>query len=154
VEAPRFISTDAWRSLNGLDVSMGGNDDWDLHNRLRAGGWVVGRVSQEVLHNEGHLRLGRLARKRFLYGRYIPHFLRRYGMRQSIRHYNPFRRYFAQRKVLAKRPLHLLGLVAMRTVEYAAGGLGLMIGLLAEWGVKQSGELDTSYPGQVERKDV
>jgi glycosyltransferase involved in cell wall biosynthesis len=134
VEAPRFVSAGAWRALDGLDVNMGGNDDWDLHNRLKAGGWIIGRLSQEVLHNEGHLRLSRLARKRFIYGRYIPHFLGRYGMRQSIRHYNPFRRYIARRRILAQRPRHLIGLLVMRLIEYGAGGAGLLLGFVSPHG--------------------
>src|SRR5207248_93299 len=93
VEAPRFIRRDVWRLLGGLDTSIGGGgDDWDLHIRLRRAGFSIGRVRTEVLHNEGRLTLARLIKKRYLYGREIPGFIKRHGMSRSFRQFNPLRR--------------------------------------------------------------
>lgn len=128
VEAPRFIRSDVWRKLGGLDLSVGGNDDWDLHIRLRANGYRVVRARQEVLHNEGHLSLLRLARKRYMYGRYSYAFLRKHGMGSAIAHYNPLRRYLANKTKLATHPLETAGLLVMRTVEYGAGAAGMLVG--------------------------
>src|SRR5438132_10979632 len=58
VEAPRFVRRDALETVGGLEDI--GSDDWDLHIRLRRAGFSVGRVHQEVLHNEGPLTLTRL----------------------------------------------------------------------------------------------
>ena len=128
VEAPRFIRSDVWRKLGGLDTSVGGNDDWDFHIRLRANGYRVVRAKQEVLHNEGHLSLRRLARKRYIYGRYSHAFLRKHGMGRAIAHYNPLRRYFANKTRLAAHPLETAALLVMRTVEYGAGAAGMLVG--------------------------
>jgi glycosyltransferase involved in cell wall biosynthesis len=128
VEAPRFIRSDVWRKLGGLDTSVGGNDDWDFHIRLGAGGYRVVRAQQEVLHNEGRLSLRRLARKRYIYGRYSHAFLRKHGMGRAIAHYNPLRRYFANKARLAAHPLETAALFVMRTVEYSAGAAGMLVG--------------------------
>jgi glycosyltransferase involved in cell wall biosynthesis len=128
VEAPRFVRSEVWRSLGGLDTSVGGNDDWDFHIRLRASGYQVVRARQEVLHNEGRLSLGRLARKRFIYGRYSRAFVRKHGMGRAITHYNPLRRYLANKSRLASHPLETAGLILMRTVEYGAGAAGMLVG--------------------------
>jgi glycosyltransferase involved in cell wall biosynthesis len=128
VEAPRFVRSDVWRKLGGLDISVGGNDDWDFHIRLRAEGYRVVRAQQEVLHNEGRLSLRRLATKRYVYGRYSRAFLRKHGMGRAIAHYNPVRRYLANKSRLAAHPLDTAALLLMRTVEYGAGAAGMLVG--------------------------
>lgn len=128
VEAPRFIRSDVWRKLGGLDLSVGGNDDWDFHIRLRTNGYRVVRARQEVLHNEGRLSLIRLARKRYIYGRYSYAFLSKHGTGRAIAHYNPFRRYLSNKGRLAAHPIETAALVVMRTVEYGAGAAGMLVG--------------------------
>jgi glycosyltransferase involved in cell wall biosynthesis len=128
VEAPRFIKAETWRKLGGLDLAVGGNDDWDFHIRLREHGYKVVRATQEVLHNEGRLSLLRLARKRYIYGRYSYAFLRKHGTARAIAHYNPFRRYMTDKKRLASHPLNAVALLIMRTVEYGAGAAGMLVG--------------------------
>jgi glycosyltransferase involved in cell wall biosynthesis len=139
VEAPRFVRRDVWEMLGGLDTNIGGGgDDWDLHIRLRRAGFSVGRVRQEVLHNEGRLTLARLIKKRYLYGSKIPSFVKRHGFNRSFQQYNPLRRsYLRNRGLFMKDPAHALGFVVMRTVEYAAGGVGLAVSVLSNRSVKK-----------------
>jgi glycosyltransferase involved in cell wall biosynthesis len=128
VEAPRFIRTATWRALGGFDTGVGGNDDWDFHIRLKAGGYKVVRVTQVVLHNEGRLSLRRLALKRFMYGRYTRNFVAKHGLSLASAHYNPFRRYLLNKSILLSHPVETVGLIAMRSVEYGAGLAGLLKG--------------------------
>jgi len=128
VEAPRFIRADVWRTLGGLDLSVGGNDDWDFHIRLQGHGYRVLRTRQEVLHNEGHLSLTRLAKKRYIYGRYSAVFIRKHGVGRAFDHYNPLRRYLSHKSRLAAHPFKTVGLIVMRTVEYGAGAAGMLAG--------------------------
>jgi glycosyltransferase involved in cell wall biosynthesis len=128
VEAPRFIRSDVWRKLDGLDISVGGNDDWDFRIRLRSNGYRVVRAQQEVLHNEGRLSLRRLASKRYIYGRYSAAFVRKHGMSMAFAHYNPVRRYLANKGRLAAHPIKTAALILMRTVEYTAGAAGMLVG--------------------------
>src|SRR6266566_1272703 len=126
VEAPRFIRSEVWRKLGGLDLSVGGNDDWDFHIRLQSQGYRMVRARQLVLHDEGRLSLRRLARKRYMYGRYSKAFLHKHGVGRAIAHYNPFRRYLAHTERLVAHPIETAALVVMRTVEYGAGAAGML----------------------------
>src|ERR1700694_6235092 len=128
VEAPRFVRLSVWKALGGLDVSVGGNDDWDFHMRLQKRGYRVARVTFEVLHNEGRLSLGRLARKRFVYGRYVRRFVKKHGLGRAMKHYDPFRRYLTRPDHLVRHPVKTVGLVLMRGVEYGAGAVGMALG--------------------------
>jgi glycosyltransferase involved in cell wall biosynthesis len=128
VEAPRFVRSTVWRDLEGLDTSVGGNDDWDFHIRLRARGFHIVRAGQAVLHNEGRVTLRRLARKRYIYGRYSLAFLRKHGISRAIVHYNPFRRYLSKKARLVAHPLETVALIVMRVVEYGAGAAGMFVG--------------------------
>jgi glycosyltransferase involved in cell wall biosynthesis len=132
VEAPRLVRTSVWRSMGGLDEWIGGGgDDWDLHIRLRRSGARIERLGTGVLHDEGHLSLRALSRKRFLYGQNIGRFIATHGLGTAAAHFNPLRPGFARNwRTLAGHPIYLGGLVAMRTVEYSAGGAGLA---LATW---------------------
>ena len=131
VEAPRFVDAGVWRVLGGLDTSIGGGgDDWDLHIRLRDAGVVIARAETVVLHDEGALTLGRLARKRFLYAKELLRFVNRHGLHTTARHYSPFSRGYARAMVRNRIAVrYATGLVVMRSVEYGAGALGIIVGM-------------------------
>jgi len=131
VEAPRFVDAGVWRALGGLDTSIaGGGDDWDLHIRLRDAGMVIARAETTVLHDEGALTLGRLARKRFLYAKELLQFVGRHGLHTTARHYSPFSRGYARSMVRNRVAVrYAAGLMVMRSVEYGAGALGIIDGM-------------------------
>jgi glycosyltransferase involved in cell wall biosynthesis len=131
VEAPRFLRTDIWRRLGGLDTQVGGGgDDWDLHIRLRGEGVPIGRTHLVVMHDEGALSLKRLVRKRFLYGTEVHRFILRHGAGRAVAHFSPFSRGYGRLLWrLRRRPRLAMGLVAMRAVEYGAGGAGMLVGI-------------------------
>jgi hypothetical protein len=49
-------------------------------------------------------------------------------MGRAIAHYNPLRRYLADKARLAAHPLDTAALLVMRTVEYGAGAAGMLVG--------------------------
>ena len=70
VETPRFFKNNVWKKLGGLDEELGGGgDDWDLFQKTLQKGYKVGRIQSLVMHNEGNLKLTKLLKKRFMYGR-------------------------------------------------------------------------------------
>lgn len=126
-EAPRFFKKEIWEKLNGLDPSIGG-DDWDLYHRFKHQGFKAGRVSETVFHDEGELTLKRLALKRYMYGKQMHKYLQRYGA-LGYRQLSPFRpSYSKNRQIFMRDPVHAIGVVVMRTIEYMAAVAGLIIG--------------------------
>jgi cellulose synthase/poly-beta-1,6-N-acetylglucosamine synthase-like glycosyltransferase len=126
-EAPRFFKREIWEKLNGLDPSVGG-DDWDLYHRFKRRGFKAVRVANPVFHNEGELNLKRLALKRYMFAKQMHRYLQRYGV-TAYRQFSPLRAgYIKNRQLFASDPIHAVGVVVMRTVEYTASAVGLVIG--------------------------
>lgn len=127
VEAARVFSKKAWDSLGGLDTSLGGGgDDWDLHYRLLSSGFSVGRTQTVVLHNEGNLKLSKLIKKRFMYGRdSVKYLVKR--PKASIVSYFPIRMaYIRNWRMLLSSPGNFTAFLVMRSLEYAAGFAGII----------------------------
>jgi glycosyltransferase involved in cell wall biosynthesis len=129
VEAPRFFRTDIWKSLGGLDTTLGGGgDDWDMYQKLRDSGYITVRIREIVLHNEGNLSLIRLMKKRFMYGRDSAKYLRKRPIAAG-RSYFPIRKgYITRLPIMLKEPVVFLAFVWMRICEYLAGFAGMIYG--------------------------
>jgi glycosyltransferase involved in cell wall biosynthesis len=126
-EAPRFFKKEIWKKLKGLDPSVGG-DDWDLYHRFKRRGFKAVRVANPVFHDEGELDLKRLALKRYMFAKQMHRYLQRYGA-TGYRQFSPLRAgYIKNRQLFARDPVHAVGVVVMRIVEYTASAAGLIIG--------------------------
>jgi glycosyltransferase involved in cell wall biosynthesis len=132
VEAPRFVRRDVWIALGGLDENVGGNDDWDFYQKLLDDGYKVGRIASGIYHNEGHLKLGKLFRKRFMYGRDALKYISK-RPRAAATSYFPIRRaYLRNWRRFLMRPVDSAAFIIMRTTEYTAGLLGMVYTLLRD----------------------
>lgn len=127
IEAPRFIKKSVWDEVGGLDISIGGGgDDWDLYQKILEKGYVVKRVKSIVLHNEGRLKLIKLAKKRFMYGRETVKYLFKRPA-AGAKSYFPFRSaYFRNWKLFIDSPITTFAFIYMRSVEYLAGFAGIL----------------------------
>ncbi len=131
VEAPRFFRKSVWDKVGGLDESLGGGgDDWDLYQKLLDKNFKVGRVQALVRHNEGHLKLSRLSRKAFMYGKDAMRYFRK-RPKNAIKSYFPIRPgYIRNWRLFLQRPLGTVALIIVRVMEYSAGLLGVVYGLI------------------------
>lgn len=130
VESPRFIKKSVWNKLGGLNDKLGA-DDWDIYDRLKQKGYKTGRVKEIVLHNEGSLDISKIIRKSFLYGKSIRLYVTTQP-KQSTRHFFPLRvGYIKHWRLFVKDPVHTLGVIIIRTLEYFAGFLGLVSGVIS-----------------------
>ena len=66
---PRLVRTGYLRDTGGFAPWLTGTEDAELHRRMVAHGVRIARAEGLILHHEGRLTLGGLARKRFYYGR-------------------------------------------------------------------------------------
>jgi glycosyltransferase involved in cell wall biosynthesis len=125
IEAPRFFLRETYDRYGGYDEELTGPEDWDLPARMKATE-RIGRVTAEIVHLEGRIRLVPLLRKKFYYGKDAYRYLRRHpdlARRQVV----PLRPAFVRHwRRLAERPVLGAAVIGLKTAELAAGGLGLL----------------------------
>jgi glycosyltransferase involved in cell wall biosynthesis len=130
IEAPRLLRTAWLRDAGGFLVDLTGTEDAAVRNRLLAAGATLAWADTMVVHHEGRLGLGRLARKRFYYGRSIPAYRRAHPGAVSGQVGATLGALWRHRRLLAADPAHAAGLLAMRGWEVAAYLAGALAGTL------------------------
>jgi glycosyltransferase involved in cell wall biosynthesis len=131
VEAPRFFKKVVWDKLGGLDETLGGGgDDWDLYQKLLEKGYLVARTKSLVRHNEGNLKLWKLMKKRFMYGRDSFRYISKRPV-AGTKSYFPIRKaYLRNWKLFLARPFDAAAFIFMRFMEYSAGLSGILYALI------------------------
>lgn len=132
VESPRFLRASIWKAIGGFDLSLGGGgNDWDLHLKIKEHGDKVVRIKSIVMHNEGNLRLIKLMKKRFMYGREALSYISK-RPKASFVNYFPFRKaFFKNWRLFVPRPIDTSAFIVMRFSEYTAGFLGIIYAKIA-----------------------
>lgn len=123
MESPRFIPAATYRAVGGYDEAIAGGEDWDLTQRLRAQG-EVGRITEFIRHNEGHIHLRKQLKKRYYYAQ---GFTKYYAKGQSSKSTDVLRLYGLFLKNPAKilrHPILWPAMILMKTSELAALALG------------------------------
>lgn len=127
VESPRFFKKSVWVSIGGFDLSLGaGGDDIDLAQKLLEKKYITKRTKSIVRHNEGELSIGKLFKKRFMYGREMISYLHK-RPKSWIASYNPIKMsYIRNWRLFIKNPKITMYFIVMRSVEYFAGFSGII----------------------------
>lgn len=131
VEVPRFFRKSAWMDVGGLDENLGGGgDDWDLYQKMLEKGYKVGRIKTVVQHLEGNIRIGKLFKKGFMYGRDALKYIKKRPAK-AFTSYFPIRSgYIKNWRLFVQRPKDTFFLIIARFVEYTAGALGIAYSLI------------------------
>lgn len=119
VEAARAFDRSAFFDVGGYDDSLTACEDWDLADRIEAGGVRSGRSRSVIWHDEGRLRLRETFDKKRYYGRWVAVWARTapaHRRRRSL---------IAKVPQLVPHPLTALGLVVMKCTEAAGFALGV-----------------------------
>lgn len=127
-DAARFLRRRVWNELGGLDVTLGGNDDYDLQLRLNDAGYKTVKLDASIRHYEGHLSLRRHLRKKFVYGKTALHYFEKHRHRKGLltKQYSVVRSDFlSQGDLLLKHPVVAAGMILMKILEYSAAFAGL-----------------------------
>lgn len=126
IEAARFFDKQLYQTLGGYNENMTGAEDWDFAERMRQRA-LVARINDFIHHNEGHLKLGTALKKRFYYTRGFKQYYQsidapapRSASSSVLRYY---KLYLSQPDKLFKNPLVGLGVLFMKTCDFAAGAL-------------------------------
>lgn len=128
-EAARFFRKEIFLKEGGYDEMLTGPEDWDLPKNI-AKTHRIGRIKSFIEHNEGHLQLSDLIKKKYYYGLSA----HKYLTKHSIAILGPTTIYLLRpafyrnwRKIL-HAPRTSLAMFFMLLVETIAGGLGYLRG--------------------------
>jgi glycosyltransferase involved in cell wall biosynthesis len=136
MEAARFFDRKVFEEFNGYDENNTGTEDYDLPQRIESkyGAKAIDRVKSLIRHNEQRLSLVKTCRKKFYYSQNLDVYSSvaanagRYKKQSS-----PLRRYalfFSNPNKLFSDPLIGLGMLYMKSCEFAFGGAGYLINTL------------------------
>jgi glycosyltransferase involved in cell wall biosynthesis len=130
LEAARFFTRDVFERIGGYDEALIGTEDWDLHERAVRAGAEFDRANEFIWHDEGALRISKLAAKKFRYGKTLGLYAKKHPAlaRRQLRLIRPA--FLDHRRRLARDPVATAGMIVMKTSEAVAGAAGLLLGKL------------------------
>lgn len=129
-DAARFFERGVFSKIGGYDESITGPEDWDLPDRVREGGYKIGRSREKIYHHEQEISPTSLFRKKFYYGLNAHRYLSKHGIpvfsSKTIYFLRPL--FYKNWIKLFKHPFLSLTMVYMLSIELLGGGLGYLIG--------------------------
>lgn len=131
MEGSRFFEKRAFNELGGYDEMNTGTEDFDLPQRVIKifGKESTGRIKEYIYHDEGRLSLFYLLKKKFYYGKSL-HIYKKTNASDLKIQANIIKRislFFSKPRKLLANPLVGLGMIFMKTLEFAAGGFGYIL---------------------------
>jgi glycosyltransferase involved in cell wall biosynthesis len=135
-EAARFFDREIYEELGGYDEEQTGSEDYDLPNRLehQYGKESIGRVKEMIYHNEQKLSLSRVCRKKFYYANTLSSYVDKSANKDRLSKQTAIlRRYwvfFSRPTKLFRNPILGIGMLFMKTCEFASGAVGFLLGSL------------------------
>lgn len=127
LEAPWFFAKTAFQAIRGFDEELVGGEDWDITQRMRDNGYVIGRSSAGLKHHIGHWRFWKELKKRFYYGRTMKAYLQK--SRSSAIRKIPFFRsaYLRNWRLLVGHPFLTAGMFVLKFLETMCVGIGVTV---------------------------
>jgi len=123
----RFFSKRAFDAVGGFDEALIAGEDYDIHNRLLAAGYRIGRIAPAETHLGEPVSLRQFAAKSYFYGQSIGTFMRKSGPR-GWRQVSPIRAaFFRHWRDFGAHPGLALGFAVMQLVKYVCGSAGFLV---------------------------
>lgn len=138
-DSARFVTREVWHKLGGLDATLGGGDDWDFQHRLYMNKYKTVKSPVSVIHYDAHLKLTKIIRKEFIYGKNTLTYFKKYKDDKAylVKQYSFLRKDFLTNfDKLIKDPLHAVGIFVMKTIEYFAVLAGIAYALFRKESVR------------------
>lgn len=131
IEAPRFFKKSVWLAVGGLDEGLAsGRDDGDLYYKLLDNNYKVSRTKSIVRHNEGNLTIGKLFKKKYIYGKDVLKYVKK-RPRIGVYSYFPIRMsYFRNWRLFVSRPFDTGVFVIMKAIESFGGVTGILYSII------------------------
>lgn len=129
IEAAHFFKKNVFLELGGFDERLVGVEE-DFQHRLDRLGYKTGRIKSREVHLHEATTLSEVFKKSYYYGRFMPDYLKKHPVR-GARQLFPIRPSFiCNIKIFVKNPVHSIGFVIYKVVQYFAGTLGLIAGFM------------------------
>jgi len=124
IEAPRLVRKSFFASSGGFVAEVSGQEDAELRMRLIAAGAVLARSTGPIEHDEGHVTLRDVIHKRVYYGASIPAYAAAQPGAVWAQGAATVRALARNWRLLARDPVHGVGVLGLRTVEGVAYAYG------------------------------
>ncbi len=124
IEAPRLVRRSFFLEHGGFVADVAGQEDADLRMRLIATGSPMTHIDTFILHDEGHLTVPDVLRKRYYYGQSLPAYNRAQPGAIKAQGWATFRAMVRNVPLLAGDPTHTAGLALLRSAEAVAYAMG------------------------------
>lgn len=128
IEAARFYKSNVFNEVGGFDEGLTGPEDWDLSQRVRDK-FGLSRIYSFIYHNEGELSLKTTLKKKFYYSKKILKYSSKNEnssfTKKQLSLVSRYAIFLSNPKKLFRHPIIGLGMLFMKTSEFAAGGLGM-----------------------------
>lgn len=129
VEAARFFKKNVFDAVQGYNESLISGEDWDLSDRVETLG-KIGRIDDFIYHNEGRISLQKTLAKKYYYAKQAKAYLAQSSATDlQKRKSGVLSRYvlfLSQPRKLLKHPVVGVGMLFMKTCEYAFGLIGFV----------------------------
>ena len=129
MEAARAFRRQDYLKLGGYNETMVSGEDWDLSQRAESLGKIA-HINSFILHNEGKLKLSTTLKKKYYYAQKFAAYRSEHSSHQNVsKQTGPITRYklfFSKPIKLLKSPHVGLGMLFMKTSEFAVGAAGLL----------------------------
>lgn len=130
IEAARFFEKQTFFEVGGWNENMISGEDWDLSQRV-SNIAQTSRINVFVHHNEGKPTLQSIAFKKYYYAKKFSRYIRDNKVKSnSFKQTNILYRYglyFKHPTKIIRNPILWLGLIFMKTTEFALGIIGIIL---------------------------
>ena len=136
MEGARFFPKSVFQEFKGYDETNTGTEDYDLPQRIedKYGKKVIGRINAFIYHNEQKISLWKTCGKKFYYAQKLDQYKSleankgKFNKQSSI--FSRYALFLSQPVKLFKDPVVGLGMLFMKTSEFASGAAGYIRGSL------------------------
>jgi glycosyltransferase involved in cell wall biosynthesis len=124
--AARFMRKDILDKVGYFDEKMIAAEDYDLHNRIVAAGYRVGRISAKETHIGEPKTIRELIKKHYYYGTTLHEFLAK-NPKKGIKQLSPLRPAYSKHwKLFFRHPVMGAGFLIYQAARYSSAILGYM----------------------------
>jgi len=132
IEAARFFEKKAFDKVGGYDINITGPEDWDLPERINKIYPKKFKIKAHIIHNEGNVSLIKLMKKKHYYAKLAHVYLEKNNIptisAKTVYFLRPV--FYQHWQLWLKTPIISLGTIFMLTMEFIAGGVGFIQGLI------------------------